>query len=84
MNLQNRIDAAGGFTNKSALMTRQCSPTDRAKETLARKGYSQRQAAPLLDVSPEHLNRVLNGHRESARLLAAIEELPERKEAAGV
>jgi transcriptional regulator with XRE-family HTH domain len=55
-------------------MTRQ-----QSKVTLKRKGWSQRQAAKTLGIGFEHLNRVLNGHRESKRLLAAIESLPEAK-----
>lgn len=52
------------------MMTRQ-----QAKASLKSKGLSQRKAAPLLDVTFEHLNRVLNGHRQSQRLLAKIGDL---------
>jgi hypothetical protein len=62
---------------------------DRAKARLRELGYSNRTAADALGVRFEHLNRVLNGHRESEQLLNAIEALPEsgrnwnnRKEAA--
>lgn len=53
-----------------------------AKTTLKRKGWSQRKAAPHLKVSYEHLNRVLNGHRFSTRLLNKIEVLPSKEEVA--
>ena len=55
------------------IMTRQAH-----KVTIKRRGWSQQKAAAFIGVSYEHLNRVLNGHRESRRLLAAIEALPER------
>ncbi len=51
-------------------MTRQS-----AKDQLKKKGWTQVAAAPRLGVRFEHLNRVLNGHRESKRLLRKIEEL---------
>lgn len=50
-----------------------------AKYKLKMRGWSQRAAAPVLGVTPEHLNRVLQGHRESRRLLHAIAVLPSRK-----
>jgi len=53
-----------------------------AKKRLKKKGWSHRAAAAELGVTFEHLNRVLNGHRESARLIAAIEALPAREVAA--
>lgn len=46
---------------------------------LAAAGISQRQAAPRLGVRFEHLNRVLNGHRQSKRLLAAAGQLATRQ-----
>lgn len=49
-----------------------------AKQVLRDKGYTQRQAAPLLGVGHVHLCFVLNGHRVSARLLRKISELPPR------
>lgn len=52
----------------------------KARETLDRKGWSYRAAAPLLGVGYVHLARVLTGHRESRRLLLAIEGLPDRAE----
>jgi lambda repressor-like predicted transcriptional regulator len=48
-----------------------------AKSELKKKGWSNRRAAPVLGVTYPHLNKVLNGHRESRRLLAAIAELPQ-------
>lgn len=44
-----------------------------------RRLVNQTQAASLLGVTREHLNRVLNGHRESRRLLAAWEKLQGEK-----
>lgn len=55
-----------------------------AKAALERKGWSQRAAARHLGVTFEHLNRVLNGHRESASLLRRVDALPDRKEVANV
>ncbi len=57
-------------------MTRQ--RHEAAKEKLKSKGWSHRTAARELGVSFEHLNRVLNGHRESRRLLAQVAKLPKR------
>lgn len=49
------------------------------KTLAARKGnnkpLSQGHAAKQLGVSREHLNRVLNGHRQSRRLLAKLANL---------
>ena len=49
------------------------------KNSLKRKGYTQAEAAERLGVSRAHLNRVLNGERQSAALMAKIEALPQRK-----
>jgi transcriptional regulator with XRE-family HTH domain len=46
-----------------------------AKRHLEKLGISQRSIAPQLGVRFEHLNRVLNGHRHSRRLLALIARL---------
>lgn len=54
---------------------------DKLKARLRKRGWSQRAAAREAGVSFEHLNRVLNGHRESKRLLKDLEALPARKEA---
>lgn len=48
-----------------------------ARNTLRRKGWKQAEAAIHLGVSAVHLNYVLNGRRESKRLLRAIDRLPE-------
>jgi hypothetical protein len=48
-----------------------------AKRSLKRRGWSYRRAAPLLGVTYQHLCLVLNGRRESVRLIRRIEELPE-------
>lgn len=52
------------------------------KRRLAVKGWTQQEAAKDLQVTFEHLNRVLNGHRVSKSLLAKIEDLPAREVAA--
>lgn len=48
-----------------------------ARNALRRKGWTQVQAAKVLGVTPIHLSYVLNGRRESRRILNAIEHLPE-------
>jgi transcriptional regulator with XRE-family HTH domain len=48
-----------------------------ARNALRRKGWKQAEAARHLGVSAVHLNYVLNGRRESKRLLNAIARLPE-------
>ena len=53
-----------------------------AKTALRQSGWTHRATAVFLGVSFEHLNRVLNGHRESRRLLAAIACLPPRQDKA--
>jgi hypothetical protein len=53
-----------------------------AKVTLKEKGWTYRTAAPALGITYQHLSYVLNGHRESRRVLAAIEAMPARQEAA--
>ena len=47
-----------------------------AKKYLREAGWSQQAAAKYLGVTFEHLNRVLNGHRESLSLIEKIEKLP--------
>lgn len=53
------------------MLTRQ-----QAKDKLKTLGWSYRTVAPVLGVRHEHLSHVLNGHRESRRILRAIGELP--------
>jgi transcriptional regulator with XRE-family HTH domain len=55
----------------------------RAKDKLKNLGWSYRTVAPKLGVGFEHLSQVLNGHRESQRLLRKIESLPTRREQEG-
>jgi len=50
-----------------------------AREILHEKGYSLRTAAPLLGVHFGHLHQVLQGRRDSRRLLTAIKHLPHHK-----
>lgn len=52
---------------------------NQARDLLSRRGWTQRDAAPLLGVTLWHLNRVLRGHRESRRILRAIDQLPSRR-----
>lgn len=52
------------------------------KRLLKKKGWSYRKAAPVLGVHFTHLDRVLQGARESRALLQRIEELPAREEIA--
>lgn len=49
---------------------------ERARVELKRKGYSYRSAAPLLDVTYQHLSEVLNAKRESRRVMQKIQNLP--------
>jgi transcriptional regulator with XRE-family HTH domain len=49
---------------------------EQSKVTLKSRGWSYRRAAKKLKVSYQHLSEVLNGHRESRRLLVAISRLP--------
>lgn len=49
------------------------------KDALKRKGWSYREAAPVLGVTYQHLSEVLNGKRISRRLLAAIAALPKKE-----
>lgn len=48
-----------------------------AKRTLKARGWTYRRAAPLLGVTYQHLCLVLNGQRESARLLRRISAIPD-------
>ncbi|EIP96836.1 hypothetical protein OpiT1DRAFT_01261 [Opitutaceae bacterium TAV1] len=48
------------------------------KATMRAKGWSDRKAAKRLGCTATHLSLVLNGHRQSRRLLAKIEALPVR------
>jgi len=51
----------------------------KVKRALKAKGWTQSEAAKEAAVTFEHLNRVLNGHRESASLIAKLEALPARE-----
>lgn len=53
-----------------------------ARNSLRRKGWSQKAAATRLGVTREHLTYVLNGRRQSRRILAAIAALPENPQPA--
>ena len=53
-----------------------------AKALLKARGWSNRRAAAELGVGFVHLSRVLNGHRQSKRLLDAIAALPVAPKAA--
>jgi transcriptional regulator with XRE-family HTH domain len=52
-----------------------------AKRHLKQNHWSYRNVAPVLGVTFQHLSMVLNGHRESRRLLNRIAELPDRLDA---
>ena len=52
-----------------------------AKAHLRAAGWSYRTAAPRLGVTYQHLCYVLNGQRESRRLLANIIRLPTHRRA---
>jgi hypothetical protein len=47
-----------------------------AKQHLKDAGLSYRTAAPKLGITYQHLNLVLNGHRQSRRVLQQIMSLP--------
>jgi transcriptional regulator with XRE-family HTH domain len=49
--------------------------SNRAKDTLRERGWSLRRAAEQLGVTHVHLSYVLQGRRESRRIMAAIERL---------
>lgn len=59
---------------------------EQAKAILKKRGWSYRNVAVALGLSRKsgyvHIARVLNGQRESTRLLSRIENLPNRKEVA--
>jgi transcriptional regulator with XRE-family HTH domain len=63
----------------AALGARNASPNTLCKRELERKGWTYRAAASALGVTYQHLSDVLNGHRQSRRLLAALHALPEVK-----
>lgn len=48
-----------------------------ARNHLRRKGWTQAAVAKQLGITPIHLCYVLNGRRESRRVLHAIAELPD-------
>jgi transcriptional regulator with XRE-family HTH domain len=48
----------------------------KAKVTLKTRGWNQRQAACHIGITEAHLSMVLNGVRDSKRLMMAIESLP--------
>lgn len=54
----------------------------RARQHLRRNGWTQTAAAARFGVTREHLSLVLNGHRESRRLLDAVLALPENPDPA--
>lgn len=56
--------------------TKRPAPVQEARNALRRKGWRQAEVARLLGVTPVHLSYVLNGRRQSRRLLRAIASLP--------
>jgi len=65
-----------GFRAASALVPRDGYGVNQAKAILKARGWTYRTAGPHLGVSHPHLSEVLNGHRQSKRLLAAIATIP--------
>lgn len=58
--------------NSNHAKSRKCHPE--LKAALAARGLSYRTLAPELGVTYQHLCLVLNGHRESARVLRAVRQ----------
>lgn len=58
-------------------ITKRPPEAQKARNTIRGKGWTIKAAAPHLGVSVVHLSLVLNGHRQSRRILKAIAELPE-------
>ncbi|HMO51912.1 MAG TPA: hypothetical protein PKE26_11065 [Kiritimatiellia bacterium] len=46
------------------------------RQSLKKRGWSQRKAAKYLRKNFTHLNLVLNGRRQSARLLSEVAAIP--------
>lgn len=63
------------FAISDRVMTSQAKRA-KVKRLLKARGWTQSEAAKATGVTFEHLNRVLNGHRQSARLIAQLEALP--------
>lgn len=63
---------------KNNFGVREAFSRSRAKDHLKNYGWSYRTAAPVLGVTYTHLSLVLNGQRDSRRLLAAVNRLPKR------
>jgi len=53
-----------------------------ARNALRSKGWTQAAAAQVLGITPIHLCYVLNGRRESRRVLNAIAHLPQNPDPA--
>jgi CRP-like cAMP-binding protein len=72
------LDGIFGFVGFEPVQqtTRSLSVQD-ARNALRRKGWTQVQAAQALGVTPIHLSYVLNGRRESRRIIREIQLLPE-------
>jgi len=61
---------------QSTTTTNRCPAVQAARNALRSKGWTQAAAAAVLGVTPIHLCYVLNGRRESRRVLTAIAQLP--------
>ena len=57
-------------------ITKRNAAVQAARNALRAKGWTQAAAAKVLGVTPIHLCYVLNGRRESRRVLTAIQALP--------
>jgi hypothetical protein len=72
--------ALNGMVDKKQMKAGQImkllSEADKAKEMLRAKGWSNRRACQFLGISLNHISCVLNGHRQSRRLLIQISKMP--------
>jgi hypothetical protein len=70
------LDDIFGFVGFEAEPAPKTSSVQAARNALRAKGWTQAAAAQVLGVTPIHLCYVLNGRRESRRVLTAIQHLP--------
>ncbi len=70
------IDHANDLMCGSVIAPPTDAAIDTAKRVLKARGWSYRRAAPVLGVTYQHLCEVLNGHRQSERILRQIADLP--------
>jgi hypothetical protein len=71
------LNALATLTRMPTQTTIKRSPSvQAARNALRSKGWTQAAAAQVLGITPIHLCYVLNGRRESRRVLTAIQHLP--------